>query len=121
MSKVRLTIGDLVAFRFKGEYGNIKIGIKGEGIHSHSVYYNGTIYRDSELMVVEYGRNNGEYSNLYKAIENAFPSHVNKHPEDMVDYILKKDLKVKDLAKIEKEYNKIINRKSRTDTLFNKR
>ena len=122
MNKVKLSLGDLVVFRFNGEKGDVRIGVRGDGDYCDDIYYNGKVYHDSTITIVEYGRNDGTHSTLYDAVGKAYPRYVNLHPEDMVDYILHKDLKLNELAKVEREYNKILNNRkpSKTD-LFSKR
>ena len=114
MKRITLSLGDLVVFRVKGEDGEVKIGIRDDSDYSNDVYYYGKIYHDNQVAFIEYGSNNGEDSTLYRAVANAYPSYVNKHPEDMVDYILRKSLKPNELAKVEREYNKILNNKGKT-------
>ena len=114
MKRITLSLGDLVVFRVKGEDGEVKIGIRDDSDYSNDVYYYGKIYHDSQISFIEYGSNNGEDSTLYRAVANAYPSYVTKHPEDMVDYILRKSLKPNELAKVEREYNKILNNKGKT-------
>ena len=114
MRKITLSLGDLVVFRFNGESGDVKIGIRDDSDYSNDVYYNGKVYHDSTITFIEYGRNDGEDSTLYRAVANAYPNYVTKHPEDMVDYILRKSLKVHELARVEKEYNKILHNRATT-------
>ncbi len=114
MKRITLSLADLVVFKVKGEDGELKIGIRDDSDYSNDVYYYGKIYRDREIELIEYGRNDGEDSTLYRAVANAYPNYVTKHPEDMVDYILRKGLRPSELAKVEREYNKILNNRGKT-------
>lgn len=119
---IRLSMDDLIAFVIPNEPG-IKIGVRGHKEHCHDIFYNGKRYHDSQVEVIEYGRNNGELCDLYRAIEIAYPKYVTKHPDDFVSFFLTKQLKLNELARVERAYNKLVE-KSNTDPftkLINKR
>lgn len=123
MSNITLSLGDLVAFKVSSKLDYIYIGIHGKGINSDKINYHGEIYYVNQVEVLEYGRNDGEHSNLYQAIANVYPKYVNLHPDDFVSYFLKKNLKPSELQKVEAEYNRIVKSQSTnsTDSFFGKK